>query len=145
MGAWFALEDVGPGQGPLSYVPGSQRIRKFGFDGHLKYNGKIDDAERWQEHIDSEIARLGLAVNYFYAKRADCLLWHSALVHGGSPVTARGRTRLSFVVHYAARSCFTEDYRSPGKPPVVIEKNGGAIYSWQEPGHIEGRFPLKKD
>lgn len=144
VGAWFALEDVGPEQGPLSYVPGSQRIKKFGFDGGLTFNGSGTDADRWQQHIAAELERLNLSVNYFYAKRSDCLLWHSALVHGGSPVTAPRRTRLSFVVHYAARGTYPEDYRTPGTVPLVIEKNGGAIYSWQEPGHIEGRYALPK-
>ncbi len=144
IGVWIALEDVGPQQGPLLYVPSSQQIQKFDLG-----NGKLyfDETNRqksveWYRHLQNEIERMRLNPSAFFAKKGDVLLWHSALIHGGAPILDKTATRKSFVLHYSSRSSYPRDYRNMHIEPEIVQVNGGMTYRWLHSGHEEDCFRL---
>jgi len=60
-------------------------------------------AERRAEFRDwthAQMRERGLEVAAFTCRRGDAFIWHSGLVHGGSPIDNADQTRRSFVVHY---------------------------------------------
>lgn len=143
--AWVACEDTDAANGPLFYYPGAHRIPKFDFKGgRIAY--KPADASRneaWVRHMKSACESMGLKLQTFEAKKGDVLLWHSAMVHGGSPVLDKNRTRKSLVSHYSDIKAYPADWRSKGKPPRSVELNGGVYYEWEAAGHREGLYPRR--
>jgi ectoine hydroxylase-related dioxygenase (phytanoyl-CoA dioxygenase family) len=106
--AWIALEDIAPESGPLSYVPGSQRLPFYELSpGRHVYDPSVHtakDVEAAVAFYAAELERSKLPVKQFTARRGEVLIWHSALTHGGSPTLDPQRTRKSFVVHFSTLS-----------------------------------------
>jgi len=105
--AWIALEDIAAESGPLMYVPRSHHFPFYPFspDRYI-YDPTRDsaaDVERAMAFYTRELEESGLPTKTFLARRGEVLIWHSALMHGGAPVTDESRTRKSFVVHYSSR------------------------------------------
>jgi len=99
-GAWVALEDVGPTQGPLEYDVGSHRdLDARAADALLAARVPYADYERaLAESSPGERTT-------FRASAGDVLVWAAHLVHGGSPVTDPDSTRWSQVTHYFFDGC----------------------------------------
>jgi phytanoyl-CoA hydroxylase len=113
LGAWIACEDIGPGSGPLVFYPGSHVEPMFTeFDRYPATNLHTSDdgrAERYQRWIDTVADRYER--REFLPRKGQVLLWHSMLIHGGSPVADGDATRRSYVVHYATRGALrTHDH-----------------------------------
>lgn len=101
--AWIALEDVHPDAGPLAYFPGSHKIPLYTFnDG--SHHASRDEIVDWFDYIDVQLRLRGLKERKFLARKGDVFIWHSDLVHGGSPIRDPGRTRGSLVCHYFGAS-----------------------------------------
>jgi ectoine hydroxylase-related dioxygenase (phytanoyl-CoA dioxygenase family) len=94
-GVWVAIEDVGPGQGPLLYEPGSHLRppvdRRDASDADGAFDGR--------RYEDLVAARSG-PMREFHAAAGDALIWAADVVHGGAAVRDRGSTRRSQVTHY---------------------------------------------
>jgi len=101
--AWVALEDVHPDAGPLVYVPGSHRIPLYTFNDGTHHATREEGAD-WYDYIDVQIRLRGLKERTFLARKGDVFIWHSDLVHGGSPIADPRRTRSSLVCHYFTES-----------------------------------------
>lgn len=143
--AWVACEAVTPERGPLFLYPGSHRmIRKFDFgDGRIVFDGKDpSQIERFETHLERECERHHLPRECFTAEKGDVLLWHGALVHGGSPAVDRTATRKSYVTHYSSAAAYPRDLRALDQPPDAVQVNGGMYYKWIESGHVENRYQL---
>jgi ectoine hydroxylase-related dioxygenase (phytanoyl-CoA dioxygenase family) len=125
--AWIALEDISPESGPLAYVPGSQRFPFYDFgSGDYTYDPSrhsAADVAAAMAFYSAELERSGLPVHQFNATRGEVLIWHSALMHGGSAPVDEHRTRKSFVVHYSTRS----SQRS--RECAVSEANGESVFT----------------
>jgi phytanoyl-CoA hydroxylase len=110
LACWIALEDVRIGSGELQYLVGSHRLPDFNFGGNRKHwrpeEDGIEAHNRWIDWILSEGKNRGLRTNRFLAKRADILVWHADLAHGGSPITNTALTRKSLVGHYCPVSAY---------------------------------------
>jgi hypothetical protein len=108
LASWIALEDIDPQSGALAYVPGSQKLPFYEFrPGRYVYDPTsmgAADVEAAMRFYDEQLQKSGLTTKLFLAKRGEVLLWHSALLHGGGPVSDERRTRKSFVVHYSTLS-----------------------------------------
>jgi ectoine hydroxylase-related dioxygenase (phytanoyl-CoA dioxygenase family) len=108
LAAWVALEDVGPDQGPLIYIPFSHLLPTFSsyeFPGH---GCKIDEKySRYEIEMSTCIKKLNLDVKILTAEAGDVFLWHPRLWHGGYQHN-NSLTRLSQVTHYMA--CETPIY-----------------------------------
>lgn len=143
-GVWVALEDANEDAGPLFYYPKSHRlVDKFRFDdGSILAQGDGPHVRRYERYLESECQRLKLERTIFLPKKGDALVWHSALVHGGTRRTNLAKTRKSLVSHYTPRTAYPFDRRNPNQPPIVLERNGCMYYGWQADGHAESRFAL---
>jgi ectoine hydroxylase len=122
--AWYALEDCTTENGPLVYYPGSHRlpfVSTSDYDsGNTTFTIGNHSNERYEAKIKETIAAHGLLPKQFLAKRGDVLLWHSNLLHGGSPITGKSIdnqpiTRKSMVCHYFADDviCYHEMLQRP--------------------------------
>jgi len=105
IGAWIACEDVGPESGPLVLYPGTHRAPFFPeFTDYPQTNLRTADGptqERYGAYVGGLATRCPR--HEFVARKGQVLLWHGMLVHGGAPVTRRGTTRKSMVIHYTVR------------------------------------------
>jgi phytanoyl-CoA hydroxylase len=96
---WIALEDVHPDAGPLTYFPGSHKIPLYTFNDGT-HHASPEETPDWFDYIDVQIRLRGLKEKAFIAKKGDVFIWHSDLVHGGSPIANHRLTRSSLVGHY---------------------------------------------
>lgn len=96
-GVWVALEDVGPDQGPLVVVPGSQRVAPAVFDEVMEGRSGFD-MKTYESAMGERLATI--ATEEFHASIGDALIWHADLAHGGAKVRDPGSTRWSQVTHY---------------------------------------------
>jgi ectoine hydroxylase-related dioxygenase (phytanoyl-CoA dioxygenase family) len=97
--AWIALEDVSPDAGPLAYYPGSHKIPLYTFNDGTHHATREESAD-WFDYIDVQIRLRGIKEKALTAKKGDVFIWHSDMVHGGSPVADDRLTRSSIVCHY---------------------------------------------
>ena len=96
---WTALEDVHPDAGPLTYFPGSHLIPLYRFSDGSRHAIR-SEMPVWLEHITAQLRERGIEEKVFLAKKGDVFIWHSDLVHAGSPIKDLQRTRTSLVCHY---------------------------------------------
>jgi ectoine hydroxylase-related dioxygenase (phytanoyl-CoA dioxygenase family) len=104
---WIALEDVRADAGPLVYFPGSHRIPLYTFNDGTHHASR-EEAADWFDYIDVQIRLRGLKERAFTGRKGDVLIWHSDLVHGGSPAADASLTRSSLVCHYFGETDCTE-------------------------------------
>lgn len=97
--AWIALEDVQADAGPLVYYPGSHRIPLYTFNDGTHHANR-EEAADWFDYIDVQIRLRGLKERAFMARKGDVLVWHSDLVHRGSPIGDPSLTQSSLTCHY---------------------------------------------
>ena len=128
--AWIALEDIKPASGALAYVPGSQKLPFYEFSpGEYMFDPRRmgdSDARAAMEFHAQEAKRRGLEPRLFLARRGEVLIWHSALLHGGGPVTDDSLTRNSFVVHYSTVR------HHPTREMAVAEEGGETVWTTSE-------------
>jgi phytanoyl-CoA hydroxylase len=127
IGAWIALEDIGPDCGPLTYVAGSHELPYYQFSpGEYRVqHGTTGPEEIAQaERFDLEQCRRhGLTPELFTCRRGDVLLWHASLLHGGAPLKNPELTRKSLVVHFTTRANY------PRIRQTVLEGADGEVKS----------------
>ncbi len=117
--AWVALEDIDPDSGPLTYVPGSQKLPYFQFEpgvyrfDHYAHTG--EDANRMAAFEEKQARDAGLVAQPFLPKKGQVLIWHHSLLHGGSPGNDQV-TRKSFVVHYTSMQFYEASRQSISRP-----------------------------
>ena len=123
---WFALEDVHPHAGPLTFWPGTHKLDRlwdFAAVGLLDYprdDGKPFDEERRRRFTDAaRRAKANLTYPAYsramgsiveqngwrrvvnkHMRRGEVAVWQASLIHGGSPIVDPNRTRLSMTGHY---------------------------------------------
>lgn len=106
-GVWIALEDVDENNGALFYYPGSHNWLPVTND-HLKIDPDQDAKTNYAKYIDTWKM---LAEAYSSSpvtlrlKKGQAVIWTSNVVHGGSPILDRSRTRWSQVTHYYFEDC----------------------------------------
>lgn len=143
-GAWVPLEDVSPDAGPLFYYPGSHHaISPYEFEGgSILAEGDGPHIREYESYLEEKCEALGLERHTLLAKKGDVLIWHAALVHGGSPRNKPELTRRSIVSHYTTQAAYPFDRRSPSTNPKKIVKGDCFYYGNQEPGYVEGLYKL---
>jgi ectoine hydroxylase-related dioxygenase (phytanoyl-CoA dioxygenase family) len=108
IGAWIALEDIGPDCGPLTYVAGSHELPYYQFspgEYRVQHGTHGDEDIKRAEAFDLEqCRRAGLEPELFTCRRGDVLLWHASLLHGGAPLVDPSLTRKSLVVHFSTKA-----------------------------------------
>jgi len=106
---WIPLEDIHPDSGPLVYYPGTHQVSRMGFfdwgEGHINNFDRFSAKEKVDEYgryLEAKVASMGFAPLRYLPKKGDVLIWHGALVHGGSKIGNRKLTRKSFVGHFTS-------------------------------------------
>ena len=104
-GVWFALEKVDESNGPLVIVPGSHRLPAIEFSNlnlpipksskELKFNYTI-----YEQYLKELIQEKKLKKKQIHLNKGDAIIWAANLLHGGTKITEKNRTRFSQVVHY---------------------------------------------
>ncbi|MGK7922322.1 MAG: phytanoyl-CoA dioxygenase family protein [Trichodesmium sp.] len=108
-GVWIALEDIDANNGPLHYYPGSHKLPVFdlndlGITGSYQ-NKPYDTYHIYEQFLQSLIVEKSLEKVELYVKKGQALIWAANLLHGGSPVLDKNRTRYSQVTHYYFSDC----------------------------------------
>lgn len=103
--SWIALEDISPDSGPVSYYPGSHKIPAFRFSSGEQH-AIPEEMKNFETTMTEAVAALELKPVSFEADCGDVLIWHSELLHGGTPIHDKTRSRKSLVTHYYRK----EDY-----------------------------------
>lgn len=106
--AWIPLEDISDKAGPLIYYKGSHLIEEHQF--HDWHQGDIlasrdadpGSGESYGAYLDALIGAQGWTPSIYLPRRGDVLIWHGALIHGGTAMRDPQRTRRSYVCHYTA-------------------------------------------
>ncbi len=123
--AWIALEDIGEGQGPLHYYPGSHKLPYVlgeDFDHSSSAWSVGDDLYgNFEKKIDEQVSKNKLKKEIFHAKKGDVLFWHANLLHGGEEVTIPDSTRKSLVIHYFCEGGVLCYHEITQRPAVIIE------------------------
>lgn len=109
--SWIALEDVHPDSGPLRYFAGSHKIPAYTFSNgtNTAVAAEMPECEKF---IQDEVNKRSLKADSFCAKAGDVFLWHGQLLHGGTPIRDKTKTRKSLVTHY---------FRAKDVDPLLIK------------------------
>jgi hypothetical protein len=120
---WVALEDIGPGSGPLHYYPGSQKlpyIMSEDFDNDNSFFSVGENYyEYYEEKIKSLVAEKALEKKVFLARKGDLLIWHANLLHGGELRTDPDATRKSLVAHYFCEGGVINYHEITQRPAII--------------------------
>jgi phytanoyl-CoA hydroxylase len=139
--SWIPVEDVHPNSGPLYYFAGSHRkVKKFNFGNGIFYNSVYSTKTPldYADYLNNACQKLGLDKRVLLIKKGDVLIWHSALVHGGSLINDPNQTRKSYVCHYSTKEGLPYHRSYSDQKPIVREMNGGILYE-------DPRFPDQED
>jgi hypothetical protein len=123
-GVWVAFEDTDENNGPLSYYPGSHKLPVATLaDVGIRGSSWPGSYEKYTSHYEPYIANLigrhALKGEEAYLRRGQALIWSANLLHGGSPIRQKGRTRHSQVTHYYFENCV---YYTPLWTDLAIRK-----------------------
>lgn len=148
-GVWVALEDIGPGSGPLHYYPGSHRLPAY-LPHEIGLPLTEPRASKYQEYerfLDRLLEAADLRKETVQPRKGEAFIWAANLLHGGEPIDDPGSTRRSQVTHFYFEDC---RYWTPlnSDPPLgrifwrrVVNVETGEV----EPHHYKGkrvRLPL---
>jgi hypothetical protein len=105
-----ALEDTDHENGPLYYYPGSHLLPQltlvdFGKQGSNGEAGYDHYRNVYEPGMREYVEALGLRREEAHIKKGQALIWSANLLHGGSPILERSRTRHSQVTHYCFEGC----------------------------------------
>lgn len=108
-GVWLAFEDIDAENGPLFYYPGSHKWLTLSNESIGVSNSSVSIIyEQYGKFVDAweELAKVtNTKREIFKAKAGQALIWSSNLVHGGSQMVDKKRTRWSQVSHYFFDDC----------------------------------------
>ena len=104
-GVWYAFEDIGINNGPLTVVPMSHKLKTINFSDlnfstprttqELKKNYTI-----YENYLIELIKEKKNKRKKIFLKKGDAIIWAANLLHGGTRIKKKKTTRLSQVVHY---------------------------------------------
>lgn len=111
---WIAVDDVPESSGPFEFVRGSHKLPTVCKDKvmpYLKAQYQAGDLNRqdWSGHSSMfvnpayflKFAGDRHPVTKFLGKKGDVLIWHSRLIHRGSPPTSPESIRPGIIGHYS--------------------------------------------
>lgn len=123
VGVWVALENVNKYNGALSVVPGSHKLPIIDFE-YLNFTlpTSMKDLKKkysfYEEYVNNLYQKAGLKKKIINMKKGEALIWAANLLHGGSKILNKNKTRFSQVTHYHFSGCekyFNPCYSEPSK------------------------------
>jgi ectoine hydroxylase-related dioxygenase (phytanoyl-CoA dioxygenase family) len=133
---WMALEDISPESGPFQYLPGSHKwavIRRDKIFSYLTPEEQADESwpaqtQRWvADACMAEAMRRNAPIRTYVPNKGDALVWHSTLIHRGSPPKIPGMQRRALIAHYSALS------RRTDMPERRRHENGETYFHFDRP------------
>lgn len=115
-GVWVALEDIDSDNGPLFYYPGSHKLPDFNMN-DIGLPSSYDYYPKYEDFIEALALSHGFEKKELYIKKGQALIWSANLLHGGSPIRDKKRTRHSQVTHYYFSDCMY--YIPMGTDPFI--------------------------
>ena len=103
-GVWVALEDVDAANGPLFFYPKSHRLAFFDLE-DFGLQQEPSGYVRYEECIAALMDAQNLPRKELHLKKGQAIIWAANLVHGGTNVLDRDRTRYSQATHYYFSGC----------------------------------------
>lgn len=112
---WVALEEMDENNGSLVYIPKSHKLAIFDFyDLKIKapeYGKQFDSYAEYENFISQLVETKQLKTETLICKPGQALIWAANLIHGGSEIKDKTRSRYSQVTHYYFEGC--DKYFSP--------------------------------
>lgn len=104
-GAWYALEKVDDSNGPLIICPESHKLGIVDFtDLNLKIPKSTIELKKnytiYEKYLEETIKEKKLKKKKIFLNKGDVLIWSANLLHGGSKIKKKNKTRISQVIHY---------------------------------------------
>ena len=104
-GVWYAFEKVDKHNGPLTIVPRSHKLKYVNFsDLNLKIPKTTKELKNnysiYEKYLSELVNEKKLEQKKIYLNKGDALIWAANLLHGGTKISGKKRTRFSQVVHY---------------------------------------------
>jgi hypothetical protein len=148
-GVWVALEDIDAENGPLVVCPGSHRLPVTSMqDFGLPPRGEAYPA--YEAAMRRVIDALDLPVLSLTLNRGQAVIWAANLLHGGSAIRDRTRTRLSQATHYFFTDCLHYvPMRSDALRgrvyvhPTINIATGRAVSLWDAVRRTRGRATIR--
>lgn len=104
----ICLEDQSSEAGPLSFYPGSHKIKPYVFS-HGGIHLAPGEMKNATAYIEEEIDKHNLTTETFIGGAGDVFVWHAQLYHGGLPILDENKTRKTLVTHYWRRNDVEEE------------------------------------
>lgn len=130
-GVWIALEDIGPGQGPLIYYPGSNQWPEMNFE-DLGLEPDYSEYGKYEQRLEEMIENKEMKAHYATISKGQALIWSANLLHGGFKQYDKELTRHSQVTHYFFEGCkpwrpgFSKNKRHYFSPEYIpVQSNAG--------------------
>jgi len=129
--AWIAVGDVPEGSGPFEFAPGSHKLPPVSREKvmpYLKTEFRLGHSPNYDWSIHSsmyvtpayffKMVEENLPIVRFLGRKGDVLLWHSRLIHRGSPAKITSLARPGVIGHYSpirTTRWFGNDIRRHGR------------------------------
>lgn len=127
---WIALEDIHPQTGPLQYYAGSNQLEPYRFS-HGQLWAVPEEMPVATRRIRESAEAAKLRPTTFTPEKGDVFIWHSQLMHGGSPIGDLSRTRQSVVTHYFRTADFDTARRGDLQPEELRGQFEGLNPAWR--------------
>lgn len=104
-GVWFAFEKVDKNNGPLVIVPKSHKLPIIDFMSlNLKIPKTTSELKKnytiYENYLKKIMKEKKLKKKLVFLEKGDAIIWAANLLHGGTKINDKKKTRLSQVVHY---------------------------------------------
>ena len=104
-GAWFAFEKVDQNNGALVVVPKSHKLPTIDFsDLNLPIPKSTIDLKKnytiYERYLKKIIKKEKLKKKIILLNKGDVIIWAANLLHGGTKIKNKHKSRFSEVVHY---------------------------------------------
>jgi len=108
-GVWIALENIDEENGPLAYYPRSHKLPIYHYHELGIIASKAKRNYQYYPHMEHLFLEL-TKVHKFKKelgtiKKGQAIIWAANLLHSGSPIIDKARTRYSQVTHYFFHNC----------------------------------------
>lgn len=108
-GVWVALEDIDENNGPIHYYPGSHRFSHLTLADLGAVPDRADYDAVYKAVYEPGVRQLvqdrNLTPEVAHMKKGQAFIWAANLLHGGTPILDRARSRHSQVTHYYFEDC----------------------------------------
>lgn len=126
-GVWVALEDTDERNGALFVCPGSHKLPVYNMQ-DFGLRSTYEDYRLYEQALERIIQEKGFVKKELYVKKGQAVIWSANLLHGGSRIQDRSRTRHSQATHYYFKGC--KNYYCP----MLSDLQSGLISDHPAPG-----------